>query len=120
MFFFIFQIDSETDYAQQKANETVKGVIVLEGRLKELQTRFLKNSRDSKEVTEESEKVNKEAKQANDKTGDLESKHQAAAGKLEQKVEESERDQTKASDLLERASKLFHSTAAKHKELLSK
>ncbi|XP_021926605.1 laminin subunit beta-1 isoform X2 [Zootermopsis nevadensis] len=113
------QIDSETDYAQQKANETVKGVIVLEGRLKELQTRFLKNSRDSKEVTEESEKVNKEAKQANDKTGDLESKHQAAAGKLEQKVEESERDQTKASDLLERASKLFHSTAAKHKELLS-
>lgn len=93
---------------------------MLESRLKELQTRFLKNSRDSKEVTEESEKVNKEAKQANDKTGDLESRHQTAAAKLEQEVEESARDQKKASELLERASKLFHSTSAKHKELLSK
>jgi chromosome segregation ATPase len=114
------QIGSETDDAQQKANETVRGVTMLESHLKELQTRFLKNSRDSKEVTEEAEKVNKEAKQANDKTGDLESKHQAAAGKLQQKVEESARDQKKASQLLERASKLFHNTSAKHKELLGK
>lgn len=118
--FCILQIGSETDDAQQKANETVRGVIMLESHLKELQTRFLKNSRDSKEVTEEAEKVNKEARQANDKIGDLESKHQAAAGKLEQKVEESARDQKKASQLLERASKLFHSTSAKHKELLGK
>lgn len=114
------QIGSETDDAQQKANETVREVTMLESHLKELQTRFLKNSRDSREVTEEAEKVNKEARQANDKTDDLESKHQAAAGKLQQKVEESARDQKKAAQLLERASKLFHNTSAKHKELLGK
>jgi len=95
-------------------------VIMLESRLKELRTKFLKNSLDSKEVTEEAEKVNKDAKKANDKTGDLESKHQAAAARLQQKVEESARDQKKASQLLERASKLFHNTSAKYKELLSK
>jgi len=93
---------------------------MLESRLKELRTKLLKNSLDSKEVTEEAEKVNYEARRANDKTGELENMHRAAAGKLQQKVEESARDQKKASQLLERASKLFHNTSAKHKELQSK
>ena len=93
---------------------------MLESRLKELRTKFLKNSLDSKEVTEEAEKVYTEAKKANDKTGDLETVHREAAATLQQKVEESARDQKKASQLLERASKLFHNTSAKHKELLGK
>jgi hypothetical protein len=120
MCFCVLQIGSETDDAQQKANETVRGVLLLESRLKELRTKLLKNSLDSKKVTEEAEKLNNEARKANDKTGDLESKHQAAAGRLQRKVEESARDQKKASQLLERASKLFHNTSAKHKELQSK
>ncbi|KAJ9579194.1 hypothetical protein L9F63_024704 [Diploptera punctata] len=113
------QIGSETDQAHQKADETVNEVALLEGRLKELQTRFLKNDRDSREVTEESEKVNREAKSAHNKTGALELKHQTAAGKLAQRVGESARGQEKASVLREKASKLYHNTSAKYKELTS-
>ncbi|PSN55873.1 Laminin subunit beta-1, partial [Blattella germanica] len=111
------QISSETDEAHMKANETERELILLEGRLKELQTRFLKNDRDSREVTEEAEKVNREAKSAHDKTGYLENKHQDAAGKLAQKVEESLRGQEKASLLREKASRLYTTTSTKLKDL---
>lgn len=111
------QIASETAEAQQKANETVAEVNVLQGRLKQLQTGFLKNEKDAREVSDEAGSVYAEVKTAENQAQNLQVQYREAVNALNQRSQDSGLAHARAQKLLEKASQLSVNTTAKLKEL---
>jgi len=103
--------------AQQKSNETVVEVDGLHAKLKQLQTRFLKNERGAKEVSEEASTVSTDAKAAQEKAADLQKKYNNAEDLLKKRSSTARESQEKVSALLKKASELSLGTMAKLKEL---
>nr|CAD7442744.1 unnamed protein product [Timema bartmani]CAD7455701.1 unnamed protein product [Timema tahoe] len=112
-----FQISSETDEAQQKANETVTDVDLLKDRLKQLQTSVLINERAANEVAEAARKVKDEANSAEANANYLSNDYQQAADSLQRRTAASSESQKRARGLLERASQFSVGTTAKLKDL---
>nr|CAD7395642.1 unnamed protein product [Timema poppensis] len=110
-------ISSETDEAQQKANETVTDVDLLKDRLKQLQTSVLINERAANEVAEAARKVKDEANSAEENANYLSNDYQQAADSLQRRTAASSESQKRARGLLERASQFSVGTTAKLKDL---
>nr|CAD7604721.1 unnamed protein product [Timema genevievae] len=110
-------ISSETDEAQQKANETVTDVDLLKDRLKQLQTSVLINERAANEVAEAARKVKDEANSAEANANYLSNDYQQAADSLQRRTAASSESQKRARGLLERASQFSVGTTAKLKDL---
>jgi len=113
----LFQIASEMTDAQQKSNETVAEVDGLQMKLKNLQTRFLKNERDAREVSEEAATISTEAKRAQERASELQSAYKNAEELLKRRSSTARESQEKVSGLLKKASELSLGTMSKLKEL---
>ena len=111
------QINSETTEAQSKANETVVDVDKLQARVRDLQTRFLKNARDVGELKAEAETVVREGAVAREGAGKLRTKYDLAAARLEERSRLSNSARQKAQKILKEASTLSIVTGDKLKEL---
>lgn len=116
----IFQITSETEEAQQKANETVTDVNQLQERVKALQTGFLKNEKDAQEVKNEASSMSEEVKQAQKRAQEMQTEYNRAVSTLEERARNSELAQVRAQSLLEKASQLSLNTTDKLKQLRGK
>lgn len=103
--------------AQQKSNETVAEVDGLQNKLKHLQTRFLKNERDAREVSEEASMISGEARRAQERASELQSAYKNAEELLKRRSSTARESQEKVSGLLKKASELSLGTMAKLKEL---
>jgi chromosome segregation ATPase len=113
----LFQIASEMTDAQQKSNETVAEVDGLQMKLKNLQTRFLKNERDAREVSEEAATISTEARRAQERASELQSAYKNAEELLKRRSSTARESQEKVSGLLKKASELSLGTMSKLKEL---
>nr|XP_018916395.1 PREDICTED: laminin subunit beta-1 [Bemisia tabaci] len=111
-------IGNETDEAETKAEETVKEVEILQERLKALQTKFLENGRDAKNVELEASAVEIEVETARNKTVKLQEEHKKAEHRLKNRVSSSATARNKATELHRKASQLYVNTNSKLKELL--
>jgi chromosome segregation ATPase len=111
------QIASEMTDAQQKSNETVAEVDGLQMKLKHLQTRFLKNERDAREVSEEASTISGEARRAQERASELQSAYKNAEELLKRRSSTARESQEKVSGLLKKASELSLGTMSKLKEL---
>ncbi|KAF4532826.1 hypothetical protein B566_EDAN002677 [Ephemera danica] len=111
------QIASETTEAQQKSNETVIEVDSLQIRLKLLQTRFLKNDRDAREVAEEASTVAREADVAQQRAAELQGAYYNAEQSLNKRAGQARKAQARAAELMKKASELSVGTFQKMSDL---
>lgn len=113
----LVQIASETTEAQQKANETITDVGKLQSRVRELQTRFLKNSRDVGELKAEADSVVRDGATAKQGAAELRTKYDLAASRLEDRSKLSNNARQRAQKILNEASTLAITTSGKLKKL---
>lgn len=114
---YFLQIVSETAEAQQKANETVTEVKVLQGHVQDLQKNFLKNEKDAREVGDEVISIGVEVQKTQNQSKELQDTYRHATDKLNQRSQDSGLSRTRAQKLLEKANQLSVNTTAKLKEL---
>lgn len=111
------QIASETAEAQSKANETVVEVDKLQSRVRDLQTRFLKNSRDVGELKSEADSIVREADVAKKEATNLRSKFDQAANRLNGLSSQTKNAKKRAEKIREDAASLAIQTSYKLKKL---
>lgn len=88
--------------------------------MKQLQTGFLKNEKDAREVSDEAGSVYTEVKTAENQAQNLQIQYREAVNALNQRSQDSGLAHTRAQKLLEKASQLSVNTTAKLKELKGK
>lgn len=113
----MLQIASETAEAQSKANETVVDVDKLQARVRDLQTRFLKNSRDVGELKAEADSVVRDGAVAKDGAAKLREKYDLTAARLQDRSKLSNSARQRATKILKDASTLSLVTSEKLKKL---
>ncbi|KAE8752609.1 hypothetical protein FOCC_FOCC000731 [Frankliniella occidentalis] len=111
------QIASETTEAQTKANETIVDVDKLQARVRDLQTRFLKNSRDVGELKAEADSVVRDGAIAKEGASKLRAKYETAASRLQDRSKLSNNSRQRAQKILNEASSLRIQTNDKLKKL---
>ncbi|XP_039299299.1 laminin subunit beta-1 isoform X2 [Nilaparvata lugens] len=107
------QTGSETQEAQQKANETVVQVSKLQDKLKTLQSEFLKNEKDAKEVAEGVKVVELKVENAQEKAAELKRAYYNANDTLQQRSQHFQLARVKAQETLEKANNLSYLTNRK-------
>lgn len=85
--------------------------------MKQLQTGFLKNEKDAREVSDEAGSVYAEVKKAENQSQNLQDQYREAVNALNQRSQDSGLAHARAQKLLEKASQLSVNTTAKLKEL---
>lgn len=90
---------------------------MIEGKLKTLQTGFLKNVRDANEVKSEAKSLIQEVEETKNKASQLISAYNKANDTLENRVKNSKTTRSNSIYLLEKASQLSANTTLKLKEL---
>lgn len=92
-------------------------VSVIDGKLKSLQTGFLKNVRDANEVKSEAKTLIQEEEETKNKASQLLAAYKKANDTLENRVKNSKKTRSNSIYLLEKASQLSANTTLKLKEL---
>ncbi|XP_045036688.1 myosin-7B-like [Daphnia magna] len=108
---------SETADAQAKAIESVQEVEGLRERLRELQRKLIKNERDVKEATRESDVAASLATRAGQGASELDTAYQRALRALEEKTARSGDARERSDRLQDKANRLTASVFAKVQEL---
>lgn len=107
----------ETDIAQENVQKIFDNINIIEGKLKALQTGFLKNVRDADEVKSEAKTLAQEIDETDKKALKLVAAYNNANDTLKNRVKNSQATHTSSQQLLERASQLSANTTLKLKEL---
>jgi len=95
----------------------LESINVIEGKLKSLQTGFLKNVRDAEEVKSEAKTLIQEVEETENKASKLISSYNNVNDTLKNRVRNSQATRINSQILLERASQLSTNTTLKLKEL---
>lgn len=111
------QVKTETSTTQENVQKTLDNINVIEGKLKSLQTGFLKNVRDADEVKSEAKTLAQEIEETDKKALKLMAAYNNANDTLKNRVKNSQATHSSSQQLLERASQLSANTTLKLKEL---
>lgn len=95
----------------------LEAINVIEGKLKSLQTGFLKNVRDADEVKSEAKTLIQEVEETEKKASKLITSYNNVNDTLKNRVKNSQATRSNSQILLERASQLSTNTTLKLKEL---
>lgn len=107
----------ETSTTQENVQNILDNINVIEGKLKLLQTGFLKNVRDADEVKSEAKSLAQEIEETDKKALKLVAAYNNANDTLKNRVKNSQATHSSSQQLLERASQLSANTTLKLKEL---
>lgn len=113
----IFQIDSETGEALNRATNTAATVDRLTQRLNELQKNFLKNDLDAKDIKAQADAVKNSTSNTHDMATQLSNEYRSVNELLSMKADKSESARERAQSLLQRASKITVDTSSKLSEI---
>lgn len=111
------QVKTETSTTQDNVQKILDIINVIEGKLKSLQTGFLKNVRDADEVKSEAKTLAQEIEETDKKASKLVTAYNNANDTLKNRVKNSQATHSSSQQLLERASQLSANTTLKLKEL---
>lgn len=100
------QIDSETDEAKKRADQTATNVNQLSQDLLNLSKKFFENDLNAKKITVRAEEVKDAANNAHDVATQLGNQYKSANDSLTAKAKKSEVERQRAQQLLQRASKM--------------
>lgn len=111
------QIESETDEANSKAENTTYMLSAANTKLKQLQSIVLNHANGAKQVSNEAEKVAKEVEGSTKAIEELNKRYEAVNKTVQLRFEQSSNSKLRAQKLLEKARHLSVNTTAKFKEL---
>lgn len=89
----------------------------LQERVKNLQTKLLKNENDAVDVQTKANSMTEEVKQAENRASEMQSEYSRTLESLNNRARDSQMEQKRARNLFEKASDLSHNTTEKLEEL---
>lgn len=113
----LHQIDGQTGDASKKATDTAKTVDGLSAKLGDLRKKLTKNDLDAKDIRERTEHIKDTANNAHDLASKLRNQYKTANSSLALKAKTSESARERATQLLQRASRITVETTGKLRDL---